>query len=517
MRAALGALGLLAALPAAAQHLSIGAAAPITSLDPHFYNAAPNTNIAQHIFPFLMKRDAQARLEPDLAESVRSVDATTFEFTLRATTWTDGRPVTAEDVAFSLARLPNVPNSPGGFQGNLIGIAAVEVVDPRTIRLRTAGPAPLVPGNMAAVAIIPKHLAETGTTADFNSGRIAIGAGPFRLVSYSPGERVVLERNDGFYGERPHWQRVTFRFITNDASRVAAVRAGDVDLIDQVPTHDMPRLAAEPNLRVAQVVGLRLIYLAFDFSTDGSPGGITDGQGRPLAANPLRDERVRRALSIAINRAAIADRVMGGLATPTGQWLPPGAFGYDPETGVPPFDPDTARRLLAEAAPQGLRITLYSPSDRYPNDSQTAQAIAQFWTRIGIATQVEAIPWSSFAGRASRNEFGIHLIGWGSTTGEASSLLTATLATRNREARMGGLNGGGHSDPVLDALIVKGMATLDDEKREAIWRDAVRRVASAVAQIPLHQVTNSWITRKGVTYEARADERTWAHRVFPAN
>jgi peptide/nickel transport system substrate-binding protein len=517
MKLVLAALGALAALPAAAQTLTVGAAAPITSLDPHFYNAAPNTNIAQHIFPFLMKRDAQARLEPDLAEGVTAIGDSAFEFRLRATNWADGKPVTADDVAFSLGRVPNVPNSPGGFQGSLIGISRVEVVDARTIRLHTNGPAPLVPGNMSAIAIIPKHLADGGTTADFNSGRIAVGAGPFRLVSYSPGERVVLERNDGYHGDKPHWARVTFRFITNDAARVAAVRAGDVDLIDQVPTADLPRLSAEPSLRVSSIAGLRLIYLAFDFATDAWPGGITDAQGRPFAQNPLRDVRVRRALSIAINRAAIADRVMGGLATPTGQWLPPGAFGYDRDLAAPPFDPDQARRLLAEALPQGLRVTLFAPNDRYPNDSQTAQAIAQFWTRIGVATQVEAIPWSSYAGRANRNEFGIHLIGWGSTTGEASSLLTATLATRNREKRMGGLNAGGHSDPVLDAMIEQGMATLDDERREAIWRQAVRHVSNSVAQIPLHQVTNSWITRRGVTYEARADERTWAHRVFPAN
>ena len=517
MRNTLAALALLTAPAALAQTLTIGAAAPITSLDPHFYNAAPNTNIAQHIFPFLLKRDAQARLQLDLAESYRAIDDTTWEFRLRDTRWTDGRPVTAEDVAFTIARLPNVPNSPGGFQGSLIGITGTEILDARTIRLRTAGPAPLVPTNMAAFAIVAKHLTEGAGTADFNSGRIAIGAGPFRLVSYTPGERVVLERNDGFYGEKPHWARATFRFITNDAARVAAVRAGDVDLIDQVPTTDLARLSADPALRTSQIAGLRLIYLTFDYATEGSPHGISDGQGKPLATNPLRDVRVRRALSIAINRAAIADRVMGGQAVPTAQWLPPGAFGYDPETPAPAFDPEGARKLLAEALPQGLRVTLYAPNDRYPNDSQTAQAVAQFWSRVGVATQVEAIPWSSFSGRAGRNEFGIHLIGWGSTTGEASSLLTATLATRNRELRLGGLNAAGHSDPVLDALLMQGMATLDDAKREAVWHQAVRRVADQVSQLALHQLTNTWISRKAVSYEARADERTWAHRVFPAN
>ena len=509
---ALGALAMGQA-QAQGQSLSIGVASPITSLDPHFYNASPNTNIAQHLFPFMTKRDARARLEPDLAESWRAIDETTWEFKLREARWTDGKPITAEDIAATMARLPNVPNSPGGFQGGLIGIASIDVVDARTLRYRTNGPAPLVPANMSGIAIVPKHVLDTATTADFNSGRAVIGAGPFRLVSYAAGDRLVLERNDTYYGERPHWGRVTFRFITNDGARVAALRAGDVDLIDQVPSQDLPRMQADAAINVAQVAGLRLIYLTYDVASEGPPAGFTDAQGRPLAANPLRDIRVRRALSMAVNRAAIADRVMGGTATPTGQWLPPGAFGHDPDLPVPAYDPEGARRLLAEALPNGLRAVLHSPNDRYPNDSQTAQAIAQFWTRIGVQTAVEVSPWSSYAARAGRNEFGIHLIGWGSTTGEASSLLVATLATRNREKRWGGLNGSGHSDPVLDALIDRGLATLDDAQREAIWREAVRRVADQAAQLPIHQLVNTWASRRGFRYEARADERTHAHRV----
>lgn len=360
---------------------------------------------------------------------------------------------------------------------------------------------------MSGIAIGPKHVVENATTADCNSGKARIGAGPYRLVSYAPGERVVLERNDTYYGARPHWSRVTFRFITNDGARVAALRAGDVDLIDQVPSQYLPRMQANPALRLSQIAGLRLIYLTFDVASEGAPTGFTDAQGRPLAGNPLRDVRVRRALSIAVNRAAIADRVMGGTATATGQWLPPGAFGYDPDLPVPAYDPDGARKLLAEALPQGLRAVLHSPNDRYPNDSRTAPAIAQFWKRIGVQTAVEVSPWSSYAARANRNEFAIHLIGWGSTTGEASSRPVATLATRHREKCWGGLNSAGHSDPVLDALIDRGLATLDDEKREAIWREATRRVADQASQLPIHQVTNSWASRRGFTHQARPIRR----------
>jgi peptide/nickel transport system substrate-binding protein len=522
MRITLAMLGALAALPAAAQSLTIGAGAPITSLDPHFYNASPNTSMAMNLFGFLTTRDAHARLQPDLAESWTPVGEEAWEFTLRpGLAWTDGRPLTADDVAFTLARVPNVPNSPGGFQGNLVGIAGVDVVDARTLRIRTQGPAPLVPTNMASLAVIARHAAEGAATADFNSGKAAIGAGPFRLVSYAPGERVVLERNPGWHGafdgKANPWQQATVRFITNDAARTAALLAGDIDVMDQVPSADVPRLAADPRVAVSKITGLRVIYLTFDYKSDGAPAGFTDGQGRPLAANPLRDVRVRRALSMAINRAAIADRIMAGLATPTAQWLPPGAFGNDPDLPAPAYDPEGARKLLAEALPQGLRVVLHTPNDRYPNDAQTAQAVAQFWTRAGVATQVEALPWATYSTRANRNEFGIHLIGWGSTTGEASSFLVNILATASRERRWGAVNRAGHSDPVLDALVAQGVATLDDEQREAIWRTAVRRVADQVSMLPLHQITNSWAARRGLSYEARADERTLAYRVFPAN
>lgn len=523
-RVILGLAGMLACAgpPAAAQQVTIGVAAPITSLDPHFANAAPNTSMAMHMFGFLTTRDAQARLQPDLAESWRADGEEGWEFRLRpGLVWTDGRPLTADDVAFTLARLPDVPNSPGGFQGGLVGITGVDVVDARTVRIRTSGPAPLVPTNMTSIAVVARHATEGRGTADFNSGLAMVGAGPYRFVAYAPGDRVVMERNPSWHGawdgRTPPWSRVTFRFMTNDAARTAALLAGDVDAIDQVPLIDVARLSANPRVAVSRVAGLRMVFLVFDFRSPASPAGMTDAQGRPFERNPLHDVRVRRALSMAINRAAIAERTMSGLATATAQWLPPGAFGHDPDLPAPAFEPEAARRLLAEALPQGLRVTLFAPNDRYPNDSQVAQAIAQMWTRIGVATSVEALPWASYAARAARNEFGIHMLGWGSASGEASSFLVNIMATQSRERRWGATNRGGHSDPVLDALIARGVATLDDAAREAVWREAARRVADQVGTITLLQLTNTWATRTGLAYEARVDERTLAYRVFPAN
>lgn len=508
----------LSATPAGAQVLNVAIGAPITSMDPHFYNAGPNNGMAMHVFRFLTTRDAQAQVRPDLAEHWQVAGDTTWEFRLReGLVWQDGRPLVADDVVFSLARAPNVPNSPGGFGGMVSGIRSAEALDARTVRITTGGPFPLLPNNLAAVAIIARHAAEGASTADFNSLKAAIGAGPYRVVSFTNGDRVVLERSDSYLGDKPHWQRVNYRMILNDGARVAALRAGDVDIIDQVPGTDLPRMMQDAAVSIVQIQGLRVVYIAFDFASPTGPAGVSDAQGRPLAANPFRDVRVRRALSIGILRQAIADRVMSGTAMPTGQWLPPGTFGYNPDVVAPRLDVEGAKRLLAEALPQGLKLTLHTPNDRWANDAQTAQAIAQYWTRLGVITQVEAQPWAAFSTRSARNEFPVRMASWGSTPGEASYTLVNVIGTYSREKRWGSVNAGRYSNPALDALTDRALATIDDAKREAILREAVKLAMDDVAIIPVHQLMNFWAMRRGLTYEPRMDERTLAFRVAPSN
>ncbi len=504
--------------PAGAQTLNVAIGAPITSLDPHFYNAAPNNGMAMHIFRYLTTRDARAQIKPDLAESWRAINDTTWEFKLRpGVLWHDGKPVTADDVVFATARAPNVPNSPGGYGGLLAGVVKVEAVDAATVRITTAGPFPLLPNNLAGIAIIARHAAEGASTADFNSLKAAIGAGPYRPVSYANGDRVVLERNDAYVGERPHWARVNYRMILNDGGRVAALRAGDVDIIDQVPGNDLQRMLNDPAVSIAQIQGLRVVYIAFDYVSESAPAGVTDAQGKPLGGNPFRDVRVRRALSIGFSRQAIADRVMSGTAAPNGQLLPPGTFGYNPDVQPPQLDVEGAKKLLAEALPHGLKLTLFTPNDRWANDAQTAQAIAQYWTRLGVITQVEAQPWAAYSTRSARNEFPVRMASWGSTPGEASYTLVNVIGTYNRDKRWGSVNSGRYSNAALDALTDKALATIDDVQREAILRQAVKMAMDDVAIIPVQQLTNFWAMRRGFGYEPRMDERTLAFRVAPAN
>ncbi len=516
--AAVSALGLALSAAPRAQTLTLAVGAPVTSLDPHYHQLSPNNAAAGMLFDRLVNTDGQSRMIPGLAESWQAVAPNVWEFRLRrGVRFHNGNAFTAEDVAFTIQRVPNVPNSPSSFAIYTRPIRNVEIVDEYTIRLTTEGPYPLLPQDLTNIYILDRETHQNATTEDFNAGRAAIGTGPFRLVTYRNGDRIELERNDSYFGDRPAWQRVNYRMITNDSARTAALLAGDVEAIDQVPTADLSKLRGDQRVALSQAIGLRLIFLGLDhMRTDASPF-ITDNDGRPIPRNPLKDVRVRRALSMAIDRQAIVDRVMEGAATPAGQFLPPGIFSYVPDLAPPRFDPDGARRLLAEAGyPNGFRIQLNGPNDRYPNDGRIVQVIGQMWTRIGVRTSVEAQPWTTFVARAARQEFSAFLIGWGSNP-EGSHPLRNLVATFDREKGYGASNRGRYSNPQLDQMLEAALRELDDAKRERMLQDAQRLAMEDVAVIPLHIQTNIWAMRRGLAHEARADELTRAQDFRPAS
>ncbi|WP_426959909.1 ABC transporter substrate-binding protein [Muricoccus radiodurans] len=502
----------------AAQNLTLGTGAQPTSLDPHYHNLGPNMSFSSAVFDNLVMMDARARVVAGLAESWRAVDATTWEFRLRSgVTFHDGTPFTADDVTFTLDRLPTVANSPGSFTLYIRSIIRAEVVDERTVRFTTAGPNPMLPNTLAQVPMIGRRIHSGLRTEDYNAGRGMIGTGPFRFVGGEIAGTLRLARNDAYWGTKPAWATATQRAITNDGARMAALLAGDVDVVDQVPTADVARMRGNPRLALADAVSLRSLFIVFDFSRQGATPFVTDNTGRPIDPSPLRDVRVRRALSAAIDRQAIVDRVMEGGAIPTVQYMAPGNYGYAPDLEPRPADLAEARRLLAEAGfPEGFRLTLHGPNDRYPNDARIIQAIGQMWTRAGIRTAVEASPYASFINRASRQEFSVFLGAWGASTGEPATSLTATIATYDPRRGTGTINRGRHSDPALDAAIAEAALIADDREREERLQAVTRQAMERQPIIPLLIVRNTWAMRAGLRMEGRADERTRPQDVSPA-
>ena len=505
-----------AGVGATAADLTIGIGADVTAIDPHYHNVTPNNNVAAHIFDYLVLRDERQKPIPGLAESWRTVDPLTWEFKLRkGVKFHDGSDFTAADVVASIERVPLVPNSPSPFTAYTKQIKEMTVVDPYTIRFRTAAPYPLMPTDMTQVAIISAKAAKA-STEDFNSGKAAIGTGPYRLVRYVKGDRIELARYDGYWGGRTPWDKVTLRLLPNDASRVAALLAGDVQAIEYVPTSDVAMIRADKRLNVYKIIADRLIYLHMDSDRDVSPF-VTDRESRPLAKNPLKDPRVRKAISKAINRKAIVDKVMEGEAVAAGQLLADGMFGTTRNLKVEPYDPAGAKKLLAEAGyPEGFGLTIHAPNNRYVNDAKIAQAIAQMLTRIGIVTRVEALPSATYFPQATELKFSFMLVGWSSGTGEASSPLKALLATYNRDKGFGTANRGRYSNPRVDALLEQALATVDDPKREALLQRATEIAIDDTGIVPLHFQVNLWATRNGITYVPRTDENTLAHKFRPA-
>jgi peptide/nickel transport system substrate-binding protein len=494
-----------------AQTLTIGLGADVTSMDPHYHLITPNANVAEHVFDTLIHKDERQRFRPGLAESWRVVDPTTWEFKLRrGVKFHDGSEFTAEDVVVSLDRPATIKGSPGPYTLYTRAITEKIVVDPYTVRLKTAAPYPLLPNEVGAVVMVSKKHALGTQPEDFNSGKAAIGTGPYRFVRWAKGDRIELARNDAYWGPRAPWERVVMRIVPNDPARVAALLAGDVQAIENVPTADQARLRTNANLAIHRQISNRIIYLHVDSNRERSPF-VTDRAGKPLERNPLRDLRVRQAISKAINRQAIVERVMEGAAIASGQLMPEGLFGYSPALKPEAFDPEGAKKLLAEAGyPDGFGLTIHGPNDRYVNDDQICQAIAQMLARVGIAAKVETMPASVYFTRANKLDFSLMLVGWGSDTGEASSPLKSLLATYDRDKGMGTANRGRYSNAKMDQLLAQALNTVDDARREKLLQEATEVAMNDLGIIPLHHQVNVWATRRGLAYVPRTDERTYA-------
>lgn len=510
------ALASVMALNAQAADLTIGFADPVSSVDPQLNNHAGDRSLALHLWDSIINSRDGSRLEPALASSWKALDERTWEFKLRDDVkWHDGTPFTADDIVFSFQRANKVPGSVASYAGALRTVESVEAPDPHTVLVKTNVPNPKLPLDIASIYVVSKHAGEKAGTEDYNSGKAAIGTGPYTFVSYTPGDRTLLKKNPDYYGVAQPWDNVTYRFINNPSSRTAALLAGDVDVIDKVPATDLARLESSPDIAVYSYPGLRVFLLQPSFKEGGNEF-IRDNQGKPLDVNPLRDLKVRQALSIAINRKAIVERVLQNTVTEANQWMPEGSFGYNPDVQDIAHDPEKARQLLAEAGyPDGFQLTLHVPGDRYPYASETAQAVAQFWSRVGVRTQVETAPWSVYGSRAGKNEYAVSVIAWGNGTGEAGYGLLQTLATHDAAKGQGINNWGRYSNAEVDQALLDSTVEFDDEKRKEIFQRAATLVTDDVGHIPLFHYKNIWASRKNLKVVPILSDRTSALQVTP--
>jgi peptide/nickel transport system substrate-binding protein len=494
-------------------------------VDPHFMFNGPNMAVARQIYDSVINRDSESRFVPGLVESWEATDPTTWVLKLRrGVQFHDGSPFTAEDIAFSMARIREVPNNPGPYTSNLRTITAVEVADPYTVRIRTDRPNPTLMGQLTNIFVV-SHIAARGdgsalgaSTTDFNSGKAAIGTGPYRLVAIHGTEGATLTRNPTYWGEAPAYEKAELRVIGGDAARLAALLSGDVDLIENVPPADVPRLERDGRATLFRRNSDRIMFVIPNVGPATLPM-LTDKAGKPLETNPLRDPRVRHALSLAIDRSALAERAMDGQAVPTAQLVPQQFGGFDPAFAVPGADPQAARKLLAEAGyPEGFGLTIGCSNNRFVNDARVCQAIGQMLTRAGLQAKVETLPGTVFFPRtvAGKNDFPLMLYGLSlSSSRDASYILSSAVHTRIVQEAYGQGNRGGFSDPEMDAAIQEAV-TYSGPDREEKLRATMRHALEAWPIIPLYNQVTLAAARKEVLYEPRMDEQTLAQQARPA-
>jgi len=494
-----------------ARALTMAVAAEPSSMDPLFSRAQNNQQV-ENIFEHLIARDENLQIQPSLAVAWRVVDPVTWEFKLRPNVrFHDGTPFTAADVVYSVKRASNVPNSPAPFSGAVANIASIDVLDPLTLRIHTKTPAPGFLEQIGMLFIVSKHATEGHQSNQYVSPAVAVGTGPYKLKRWVPGDNLELVRNDDYWGPKPPFDTVTIRFVANDAARMSALLSGSVDLIDNVPPVNVPRLKRDPAITLYSGASARLIYLALDSSRQQSPF-VTGQDGEPLRNNPLRDLRVRQAISKMIDRSAITQYLLNGAGVPAGQIVPQGVGGYSPALPADTYDPIGAKKLLAQAGyPQGFTLTIHSSNDRFSSDGDVAQAVGQMLARGGIRiANVVTQPYNVYAGAAAKQSYSAFIFSFGNTTSDSTIALSNVMATYSRTAGTGAFNRARYSNPALDQALAAASASFDPVQRERLLEQAAEAGFRDLGIVPLYFPENFWATRNGVTFHPNKAEYTTA-------
>jgi peptide/nickel transport system substrate-binding protein len=498
-----------------AQTLRIGVQADAGTMDPQAQNIQTTLTLHSMVYEALVSRDRQLRLAPALATSWELVNATTWRFHLRPNVkFHDGTAFTAADVKFSVERAKDQISQ---FQVFVATIQEVRVVDDLTVEFVTTGPDPLLPDKLTYVFIMSKAWAEQHNAArpqnlvnrqETFTALNANGTGPFVLRSREPDSRTILERNPNYWGPiDSNVARVEWRPIGSDPTRIAALISGDLDIVIDVPTQDVARLASAPGLKIERTDEFRTIFFGFDLKNDQLR------YGQPGVGNPFRDRRVREAVYRAVDIEAIQRTVMRGLATPTGQLLAPGNVGYDRALDTRlPYDPAAARRLLAEAGyPNGFAFTLDCPNDRYVNDEQVCRALTAMLTQVGLNVTLNLMPRARYFPKIWERDTSMFMMGFNSPYFDGMYALETLYMTRNDPE--GVFNYGLYSNAEVDRMIRAARDETDLRRREEMMRAAWHRLTEDMIYIPMYNQVLVWAMRRNVDAVLRPDnwfEIRWA-------
>ncbi len=500
---------LLALAPLAhAVTLKVANQGDAVSMDPHSLNESLQLSFTGNVYEPLVARDKKLGLVPGLATAWKQTSPTVWRFELRpGVKFHDGAPFTADDVVFSFKR---VAGDGSDMKSYTSSIKEVRKVSDLVVEIETLTPFPILPDVLTLVYMMNRAWCETNkavTPVDRRKGIEnlasfkANGTGPFRVKERQPGARTVLARHFAYWDKvESNIDEVVFTPIGNDATRVAALMSGELDVVEPVPLQDVARLNSNPALRVMQGPELRTIFLGMDQKRDELLFSSVKGK------NPFKDVRVRQAFYQAIDIEAIRSRVMRGAATPTALMVAPGIRGFVPEMNKRlPFDPEASKKLLADAGyPSGFEVTMNCPNDRYVNDGEICQAVASGLAKVGVKINLQAESKATYFQKILSRNTSFYLLGWTPGTYDAHNVLSSLMATPTDKGQ-GQFNLGSYSNPKVDELTLKIQSETDQTKRNAMIAEAFKLHADDVGHLPLHQQALAWGMKKSVSLTQLAD------------
>jgi peptide/nickel transport system substrate-binding protein len=480
----------------------------VQSMDPHSLNESLQLSFMENVYEPLVMRDKKLGLVPGLATKWSQPNPTTWRFELRkGVKFHDGTPFTADDVVFTLARTQMDGSDMKSYTND---VKEVKKIDDYTVEVVTKAPFPILPDVLSLVFIMSKKWCEENgaqrpvdrrkgieNTASFKAN----GTGPFRLKSREPAAKTVLVRH-GLYWDKveSNVDEVIFTPIGNDATRVAALLSGEIDMMQPVPIQDAARVGQNSNLKVMQGPELRTIFLGMDQSRDELLFSNVKGK------NPFKDKRVRQAFYQALDMEAIKTRIMRGSSNPTGLMVAPGINGFVPELNKRlPYDVEAAKKLLADAGyPNGFEVKMNCPNDRYVSDGEICQAIAGMMARVNVKINLEAETKVTYFPKILSRNTSFYLLGWTPGTYDSHNVLNAILASPNASGR-GQFNLGTYSNPKVDELTAKVLSETDTAKRNAMIAEAFKIHQDEIGHLPLHQQALAWGMKKSVSLVQLAD------------
>ncbi|WP_053844697.1 ABC transporter substrate-binding protein [Paracidovorax avenae] len=507
LRATIGASLVAAACAAGAQTIRVANQGDALSMDPYSLNESLQLSVTGNVYEPLVGRNKDLSLAPALATRWTQTSPTVWRFELRrGVRFHDGSPFTADDVLFSLARTQAGSSDMKTYTNDF---KEVRKVDDHTVEIETKSPYPILPDVLTLVYMMSRKWCEANQAVEPVDRRKGVenaasfranGTGPFRLRERQPGVRTVFTRNAQYWGAiEGNVAEVVFTPIGNDATRVAALLSGQVDVMEPVPVQDIERVNTSPLTRAVTGPELRTIFLGMDQKRDELLYSSVKGK------NPFKDKRVRQAFYQAIDIEGIRKTVMRGASNPSALLVGPGVNGFQPDIKRLPYDADAARKLLAEAGyPNGFEVGMNCPNDRYVNDARICQAVAANLARIGVKVNLQAETKGTYFPKVLRRDTSFYMLGWMPATYDAHNAMNALMACVDDKGA-GQFNLGGYCNPKVDELTRQVQSETDKARRDAMIRQAFEIHAADVGHIPLHQQALAWGVSRKVALVQMAD------------